>query len=52
MIEVFMDREDAPESLKRLVANVVRRNSGQSEGDERAKSESKVVEEKVMKAAG
>ncbi|ERF70777.1 hypothetical protein EPUS_08335 [Endocarpon pusillum Z07020] len=52
MIEVFMDREDAPESLKRLVANVVRRNSGQSEGDEWAKSEGKVVEEKIIKAAG
>ncbi|KAF7512841.1 hypothetical protein GJ744_011944 [Endocarpon pusillum] len=52
MIEVFMDREDAPESLKRLVANVVRRNSGQSEDDERARSEGKIVEEKIMKAAG
>ncbi len=53
MIEVFMNREDAPESLKRLVANVVRRNSGQSDGDGRMEAaEGRAVEEKVLKAAG
>jgi pyruvate decarboxylase len=55
MIEVFMGREDAPESLKRLVANVKRRNSGESERevvDGGREGEGKVVEEKVMKAAG
>jgi pyruvate decarboxylase len=60
MIEVFMDREDAPESLKRLVETVGRRNSGESEkredgnGEERGEMvrEDKIVEERIVKAAG
>jgi pyruvate decarboxylase len=65
MIEVFMDREDAPESLKKLVRNVQRRNSGGEEekdggdgGDgedwerERERERGKLVEEKFVKAAG
>ena len=75
MIEVFMDREDAPDTLKKLVRNVQRRNSGESErgdrkedgiveeekgvGDAEGKEEeetmrikTKMVEEKVVKAAG
>ena len=59
MIEVFMDREDAPDTLKKLVRNVRRRNSGESDraadGPDEGEEEGdlrKVVEEKVVKAAG
>lgn len=52
MIEVFMDREDAPESLKRLVKNVKRRNSGMDENGEGEGERDEVVGEKVVKAAG
>lgn len=54
MIEVFMDREDAPESLKKLVRSVKKRNSPEGELDEvqERKKQIKIVEEKIVKAAG
>jgi pyruvate decarboxylase len=55
MIEVFMDREDAPDTLKKLVRNVRKRNSGESEraanGADDAEEETK-IETKVVEAAG
>ena len=41
MIEVSMDREDAPESFKRMVRNLVSRNTAEDDG-----------EKKVLAAAG
>ncbi|KAJ9655313.1 hypothetical protein H2198_005768 [Neophaeococcomyces mojaviensis] len=54
IVEVFMEREDAPDALKKLVASAARRNSGQApptetneEGPVRRGSD-----EKMIKAAG
>ncbi|KIX05373.1 uncharacterized protein Z518_06245 [Rhinocladiella mackenziei CBS 650.93] len=47
IVEVIMTKEDAPETLKKLVESTSRRNSGEME---RPKATN--VEEKVMKVAG
>lgn len=48
MIEVMMTKDDAPESLKRIVQAAARRNSGM---DEKSNSKQMNVEERIMKIA-
>jgi pyruvate decarboxylase len=50
MVEIMMDREDAPDVLKKLVQSTKRRNSG--EGTAAAKRQNLTTKEKVMKVAG
>ena len=50
MVEVMMDREDAPEVLKKLVQSTKRRNSGEPAAP--VKQRQINTEEKVMKIAG
>jgi len=50
MVEVMMDREDAPDVLKKLVQSTKRRNSGEPAAP--AKPQAMSTEEKIMKVAG
>ncbi|KIX96308.1 uncharacterized protein Z520_08086 [Fonsecaea multimorphosa CBS 102226] len=50
IVEVMMDREDAPDVLKKLVVSTSRRNSGETERPQPRQPMSH--EEKVMKVAG
>jgi len=50
IVEVMMDREDAPDVLKKLVQTTKRRNSGEPAAP--VKSQRMSTEEKVMKVAG
>ena len=46
MVEVMMTKEDAPESLKKLVNTVKKRNSGAGQGEEESAKE--VVEKSAI----
>lgn len=50
IIEVIMEREDAPDALKKLVANAARRNSGAGQKTEMTNGHG--PSEKAIKAAG
>lgn len=44
IVEVFMEREDAPDALKKLVASAARRNSGRAQGAQQSQSHEEVQE--------
>lgn len=54
IIEVIMDREDAPDALKKLVASAARRNSGQADRSQHDEAvyQADAADRKMMKLPG